>query len=504
MAALTAQRAARQPLALVCGLAATFVALSISAIAHQDMGSYIALRAGAEQSWRRHVAAQVSPNLRQASFAFMRPTAREDFPTAIVHARLSAPGTDFLDPRRAPTEGVRLAVGAGAGRAVVFPEVNREAKGDLLATRARLRGAISRAPEGAVLFGPPNTLAAASSFVRRPWSEPIANADLPMPDFQPAFQLVSAPPAARIDDRAMVERLGLIGPAFPGADPIHPEGPLADGPGGAPLAADTAEEDDMLLEASRFPSSLPEDQAGIVVAGDGLIGQAGAGVGAPPIPVEQQPFRVRAHHDAVRGFDPMLDGLSTDKRGDRADPVLAGLLQAAPPATITLDLAPGMSRYARPEAHAGHPVHQLALAGRAFERAHKCLAEAVYWEARGEPERGQIGVAQVVLNRAVSGFYPRDICGVVYQNAHRYLACQFTFACEGRRSLVPTEAGPWALARRVAADMLYGRAWLPDVGHATHYHANYVRPWWARSMNRLQTIGVHIFYRPRNWGSGES
>jgi spore germination cell wall hydrolase CwlJ-like protein len=62
----------------------------------------------------------------------------------------------------------------------------------------------------------------------------------------------------------------------------------------------------------------------------------------------------------------------------------------------------------------------------------RCLAEAVYFEARSEPEAGQAAVAQVVLNRVRSGLYPTSVCGVVYQNRHRHLACQFTFACEGK------------------------------------------------------------------------
>ncbi|MCA3564087.1 MAG: cell wall hydrolase [Methylocystis sp.] len=127
------------------------------------------------------------------------------------------------------------------------------------------------------------------------------------------------------------------------------------------------------------------------------------------------------------------------------------------------------------------------------EKEMRCLAEAVYFEARSEPERGQAGVAQVVLNRVRSGVYPSSVCGVVYQNRHRYLACQFTFACEGK-ALRTNEAGPWATAQRIARDVAEGRTYLPGVGNATHYHANYVRPWWARYMDRREKVGKHIFY----------
>jgi spore germination cell wall hydrolase CwlJ-like protein len=123
----------------------------------------------------------------------------------------------------------------------------------------------------------------------------------------------------------------------------------------------------------------------------------------------------------------------------------------------------------------------------------KCLAEAIYFEARSEPERGQAAVAQVVLNRARSGTYPSTVCGVVYQNRHKYLACQFTFACEGK-ALRTDEAGPWSTAQRIARDVAEGRTYLPGVGNATHYHANYVRPWWARHMDKREKVGRHIFY----------
>jgi spore germination cell wall hydrolase CwlJ-like protein len=125
-----------------------------------------------------------------------------------------------------------------------------------------------------------------------------------------------------------------------------------------------------------------------------------------------------------------------------------------------------------------------------------CLAQAIYFEARSEPEAGQAAVAQVVLNRVSSGLYPPTICGVVFQNAQRYKACQFSFACEGR-SLRVTEPGPWAAARRVARDVLQGRTYVEDVGAATHYHANYVRPGWSRRLKRTDQIGQHIFYKLR-------
>jgi spore germination cell wall hydrolase CwlJ-like protein len=127
-------------------------------------------------------------------------------------------------------------------------------------------------------------------------------------------------------------------------------------------------------------------------------------------------------------------------------------------------------------------------------REQRCLAEAVYFEARSEPEEGQAAVAQVVLNRVQSGLYPASICGVVYQNRHRHLACQFTFACEGK-ALRITDQSSWESARRVAANVLEGRTYLAEVGASTHYHADYVRPSWSRRLKKMDVIGRHIFYR---------
>jgi spore germination cell wall hydrolase CwlJ-like protein len=147
------------------------------------------------------------------------------------------------------------------------------------------------------------------------------------------------------------------------------------------------------------------------------------------------------------------------------------------------------------------PAERLSLIGRDRAKAEKCLTDAVYFESRGEPRNGQIAVAQVVMNRVFSGFYPTTVCGVVYQNAHRRLACQFTFACDGIPDRV-TEPDAWALAKQIARDTLDGKLWLKHVGKSTHYHAYWVRPRWVSEMMKLHKLGVHTFYRPRAWGDG--
>jgi hypothetical protein len=148
------------------------------------------------------------------------------------------------------------------------------------------------------------------------------------------------------------------------------------------------------------------------------------------------------------------------------------------------------------------PAERLNLTGATRIKHHRCLANAIYFEARGEVERGQMAVAQVVLNRVFSGYYPGNVCDVVYQNAHRRLACQFTFACDHVKDVVRDQRA-WEVATRIADEALDGKFWLPEVGKATHYHATYVNPWWVRTMTKHTRLGIHIFYRPKRWGEGE-
>ena len=142
----------------------------------------------------------------------------------------------------------------------------------------------------------------------------------------------------------------------------------------------------------------------------------------------------------------------------------------------------------------------LAASGDA-EQSRQCLAEAIYFEARGEPEEGQVAVAQVILNRVVSGVYPGTVCGVVYQNSERSYRCQFSFACDAEAAKAPHALdrvrNPRAWAKAVAiADLVgNGERWLPWLGSATHYHADYVRPRWRDGLKRVSQVGRHVFYR---------
>jgi hypothetical protein len=124
----------------------------------------------------------------------------------------------------------------------------------------------------------------------------------------------------------------------------------------------------------------------------------------------------------------------------------------------------------------------------------KCLAQAIYFEARSEPLAGQAAVAQVIFNRIKSGLYPTTICGVVFQNSERFLRCEFTFTCEGHGLGIGDQAS-WATAVRLAREVTEGRVYNMAVGDATHYHADYVKPYWSRYLEKLDVIGRHIFYR---------
>jgi spore germination cell wall hydrolase CwlJ-like protein len=129
-------------------------------------------------------------------------------------------------------------------------------------------------------------------------------------------------------------------------------------------------------------------------------------------------------------------------------------------------------------------------------RERRCLATAIYFEARGEPVRGQVAVAQVILNRVRSPLFPETICGVVYQG-QMHPGCQFSFACDGHTDN-PRNDGQWALAQSIAKKITAGELWLPEVGYSTYYHANYVTPDWVGDMSKIDKIGRHIFYKKRN------
>lgn len=132
-------------------------------------------------------------------------------------------------------------------------------------------------------------------------------------------------------------------------------------------------------------------------------------------------------------------------------------------------------------------------------RALLCMTQAVYYEAGFEPLEGRRAVAQVVINRMRHPAFPKSVCGVVYQGA-REPVCQFSFVCDGSLYRRPA-IGAWQEAERIAAAALDGYV-EKSVGAATHYHADYVAPYWAPRLAKIVQLGAHIFYRwPGAWGS---
>lgn len=132
------------------------------------------------------------------------------------------------------------------------------------------------------------------------------------------------------------------------------------------------------------------------------------------------------------------------------------------------------------------------------DRAQQCLALAMYYEAAYEGSAGRRAVAQVVLNRVRHPAFPNDVCSVVFQRSAGNI-CQFTFACDGamRRGRDPLL---WRQTMAEAAAALHGAVYS-DVGMATHYHADYVFPYWAPRLEKVAVIGHHVFYRwPGGWG----
>ncbi|MFN3945027.1 MAG: cell wall hydrolase [Allosphingosinicella sp.] len=132
-------------------------------------------------------------------------------------------------------------------------------------------------------------------------------------------------------------------------------------------------------------------------------------------------------------------------------------------------------------------------------RAVECLTAAVYYEAAIEGADGQRAVAQVVLNRVRHPAYPSTVCGVVFEGAERRTGCQFTFTCDGALARTP-HADLWAQAKRIAEEALAGKVYAP-VGWSTHYHTNWVVPYWAANLVKAANVGTHIFYRwEGGWG----
>jgi spore germination cell wall hydrolase CwlJ-like protein len=197
-----------------------------------------------------------------------------------------------------------------------------------------------------------------------------------------------------------------------------------------------------------------------------------------------------AHARTAAGV-PSIPGLGTPPQ-----PEPLRFREVAPKDAVAINAAIPVSTLPNPAARA----FSAGFASEADRlRALECLTAAVYYEAAIEPLEGQRAVAQVVLNRVRHPAFPKSVCGVVFQGSERATGCQFTFTCDGSIRRTPS-ASLWARARTVAAEALAGKVYAP-VGWSTHYHTNWVVPYWSSSLVKAAVVGTHIFFRwEGGWG----
>ena len=139
------------------------------------------------------------------------------------------------------------------------------------------------------------------------------------------------------------------------------------------------------------------------------------------------------------------------------------------------------------------PSRLLSLPIPKSNKQMSCLAEALYFEARGEPIKGQLAVGEVILNRVDDARYPGSICNVINQGTGRRFACQFTYTCDGKLETVH-EQKPYEMALKIAKILMTTHDRKLTKG-STHYHSNYVNPRWSKKFERVAKFGRHIFYR---------
>ncbi|TCQ08207.1 cell wall hydrolase [Sphingomonas sp. PP-CC-3A-396] len=156
-------------------------------------------------------------------------------------------------------------------------------------------------------------------------------------------------------------------------------------------------------------------------------------------------------------------------------------------ATVPFSTAPNPA--ARPFLFAGG-AEDLA-------RATDCMAAGILYEA-GDDTLGERAVAQVVLNRLRHPAFPKTVCGVVFEGQDRSTGCQFSFSCDGALTRWHPTDDAWRRAREVAAAALNG-AVFKQVGYATHYHTDWVVPYWQSSLDKITAVNTHLFFRWSGW-----
>ncbi len=217
-------------------------------------------------------------------------------------------------------------------------------------------------------------------------------------------------------------------------------------------------------------------------------------------------FYVRKEKKVSPDVPAMLASLVTNDKPDILATAYAppppDYARASPFASLLKGEDEAGGRFIPPLQPGDHAWMKSALPAHVFTKAEQtCLATGIYFEARGESLRGQAAVAQVILNRVRNPTYPNTICGVVYQNDHWRNRCQFSFACDGIKDRILSPSH-YKTAQDIAMAVTAGKIFIEEVGSSTHYYAQYVSPRWARSMEKMKKIGLHIFYR--TYGGGWS
>jgi hypothetical protein len=494
-------------------LSAFCIALMPTSIGYQDLAALIAHRPSMSASWGgEHLIASPFGTIERATFNFTRPIG------TVIPAPLEFQNVNF-DPRALDAYAWKVdeALTGRSTRQVEYPAVNRSNKGD-------------RLPPAAPAALDPKTL---------PQLQPIGAAAAAQPATPAVTQPVVAPQPTKSDVHAEdssppVSAAPVNAAANPAADAAAPMQMDAANPAAAPQAASMAAAEAANPATSVLrPAGLHADEAGNTIAPRSMLSADRSNVpsgGDDAMEIADKPPEIPQSGEMTVaqtnfGEASFIDGSSADRSaqiyfgnsimGEPAGlqswaPGAEPILVTPPEANIKMSSLEDNDDYGGDETVTGKdesrvlsPAQRLGLAGPPRAEAQKCLADAIYFEARGEVMKGQEAVAQVVMNRVFSGYYPHDVCGVVYQNSHRHLACQFTFACENKDLNKIDEPDMWEQAKQIARDTLDGKIWLAEVGHATHYHAYWVHPSWVHEMTRLYRLGVHTFYRPRNWGDGD-
>ncbi len=425
------------------GFGLCFFALIPSETGYQDIASLLARQPGVAERWQKRVFASAVSSIQVATFSFGRPVGTSAPRAAtLLLASLDGQGVGAVTRNRLTQPPPRY-------QASDFPKVNRTLKGD------RLTIVTPETAPAAPVDATPQDPSTSNASVMGAKTATATHAAEPAPLDPELAEALKAPPLPQYDISLSLEAQ-----------------PLDDLKG-------HSEADDAAIVPQPSADGFSIKTASLYFGGSSLGVESGS--------LERwQP-----------GEEPTIV-----TPGPAADPDMKVSVPPQQDSAKASETVVGKGEVNATDSKVKTPAERLGLLDeKTRAKQEKCLTDAIYFEARGEAVRGQMAVAQVVMNRVFSGYYPTTVCGVVYQNANRHLACQFTFACDGIRDVVK-EPDMWDRARRIAKATLDGRLWLPEVGKSTHYHAYWVHPSWVHEMKKMYRTGVHTFYRPRAWGDG--